>query len=383
MVAEFTKFCEGNDLRSYDPYDVWKTKLGIAVKDTFNRNRLIGALPALILSITDLMLNNDFRIGYQKQEYPIVRALAAQTLLNQYERTGEDKYLSLARKHLSWLVENSSIGYSGFCWGLGFKWPAADNVVYDANTPHSTHTPYALEAFHKYTQISGNNDYVPIIKSCFNFFENDLCVMHEDEKSIAISYGPFKDRIATNAVSYALYSYAIFTLYFPEKQAYLKSKISKLYTYIISKQRTDGSWLYSPDDESSFIDCFHSCFILKNLIKTNKIQSLEQASKYVLKGYEYLCKEFYDNKARLYKRFTKAKNLSLVKYDLYDNAEMLSLCNMLNDTERRDILMNAIQSHFIKGSDIYSAKDIIGIRRNKNTLRWALMPYLYALSTLK
>jgi hypothetical protein len=387
MVASQTRHFESiylsDDLASYDPYDVWKTRVGLRVKNTFNKSKLLGAGPALVLSIWDQFLNNKSRLGYTKQEYPIVRALAAQTSLVNYLRKRDLKFLSAAEKHLDWLAANASKGYSGLCWGLGFKWPAASNIVYDANTPHATHTPYALEAMHLYTEISGHDRFVPLIKSCFQFFERDLCVLYEDDNMIATSYGPFKDRIVTNAVSYVMYAYAIFTLYFPERREYITTKVQKLYNFISAKQLQNGSWFYIPDNRRSFIDCFHSCFILKNLIKTQKMVTLNKADELIQKGYSYLRHNFYDSQTGLYKRFSEKNKPTFIKFDLYDNAEMLNVLNLLHYSDEAIVLKQSMLKHFFKGNDIYSNIDFLGIKRNKNTLRWAVMPFLFVLTTLE
>lgn len=377
------QFCLRDDLATYDPYDIWKAGIGVRVKNLFNTSRLLGATPALALTLYDQLLNNRFRFGYKKQEYPIVRALAGQILLNEYQRSNDKELLSAVKNHLEWLEKNMSKGYSGACWGLGFKWSAFKNVIYDANTPHTTHTPYALEAFHRYTQLVGDQEYIGLIKSCFRYYENDVYIMYEDDEMMAVSYGPFKDKIVINASSYTLYAYSIFLDYFPEQRNYILNKILKLYRFILENQQADGSWFYSPDDKNSFIDCFHSCIIIKNLLKANKKVKIEGLEKIVGKGYKYINEQFFNNKYGLYKRFTRNNKLSMTKFDLYDNAEVLNIASMMGDTKRVKDLEKAINYYFIEGKNIYSVIDYLGIKRNKNTLRWAVMPYLYALSGLK
>lgn len=377
------QYCLSDDLTTYDPYDIWKTDIGVRIKNLFNISRLLGATPGLVLALYDQLLNNRFRLGYKKQEYPIVRSLAAQILLNEYQRSNDKELLSAVKNHLEWLDKNISTGYAGACWGLGFKWSAFKNVIYDANTPHTTHTPYALEAFHRYTQLVGDQKYICLIQSCFKYYENDVCIMYEDEKMMAVSYGPFEDKIVINASSYTLYAYSIFLDYFPEQRNYILSKIMKLYHFILENQQSDGSWFYSPDDKNSFIDCFHSCIIIKNLIKTNLKVKIDGLENMVEKGYKYINEQFFNNKYGLYKRFTKNNKLSLTKFDLYDNAEVLNIANMIGDSKRVKDLEAAINYYFIEDKNIYSVIDYLGSKRNKNTLRWAVMPYLYALSSLK
>lgn len=373
-------FCMTDDLRCYDPYDVWMTDFGIGVKQLYNSNKIVGILPAMIVTIWDQFLNNKSRFGYIKQEYPTVRAMAALALLNLYQKTGNQQQLVFAKKHIDWLIANTSSGYSGLCWGLGFKWAAGDGLDYNENTPFSTHTPYALEAIHRYIEITGDLELVVHVKSIFEFYENDIQIMCEDEDSLATSYGPDKDRLVTNAVSYTLYAYAIFSKYMPDKEAMIIIRIQKLFSFISKKQLTDGSWLYEPNNPNSFIDCFHTCFVLKNIFKTSQIIHLEKSEQILISGYNYIKKNFYNPKHALFKRFTLSNKPSVIKFDLYDNAEVLHLAFLLGDRDLEKNLASAIQEKFVSGKTIYSVIDIFNSKGNKNTLRWAVMPYIYALS---
>lgn len=375
-------FCLRESLACHDPYDVWMTDFGIRVKQFYNANALLGLLPAAAVTIWDQFLNNGRRLGYKKQEYPTARATAALTLLNGYENTQREPYLRYAQKHLQWLIENSCQGYAGLCWGLGFTWAAGDGLDYDKNTPFSTHTPYVLEALHRYVALTSDKTFVPQIRSIYAFYEQDIQVMYEDEESLATSYGPKKDRLVTNAVSYTLYAYTLLIPYFPEKEGVLRHKIQKLYNFIKTKQLADGSWLYVPDNPDSFIDCFHSCFILKNLYKANKLVPLSDCDVLIDRGYQYVKTHFYSPDQKLFKRFTLSNKPSIIKFDLYDNAEILHLASLLGDTELTKSLSTTLDESFVQGKDIYSVIDIFNSKGNKNTLRWAVMPYLYALSAL-
>jgi len=380
MEQLFKEICLKYDLTTFDPYDIWKTKTGIRVKNLFNTSRLLGAFPGLFLTLYDLFINNNMRLGYNKQEYPIVRALAAQTLLHEYKNESNKELLLAVKNHLDWLKNNISEGYSGACWGIGFRWSAFKNVIYDANTPHATHTPYALEAFHIYTMTTGDQQYVDIIKSCYQFYEKDLCVLYDDDEMMAVSYGPVKDKIVNNVASYAMYAYSIFLNYFPDKRDYILKKIKKLFRFVYTNQHDDGSWYYSHPENESFIDCFHSCFIVKNLLKTRHLLTDDEIDNVIEKGYRYIVEEFFNEKHGLYNRFTVSNKLTLTKFDLYDNAEALNIMKMMGDKDRAENLEVAIRHYFFSGEDIYSDIDFLGNRRNKNTLRWAVMPYLYALS---
>lgn len=380
-LEKIASVCMLQDLSCSDPYDIWMTDFGIQVKSLFNKNKYLGILPAAGVTLFDHFLNNNSRLFYEKREYPTARAMATLALLNLYKKENKEEFLQGAKLHLDWLIENTCTGYAGLCWGLGFKWAAGEGLDYNENTPFSTHTPYALEAIHSYVQITKDAKYVKYIKSIFDFYENDIKVLLENETEMATSYGPSKDRLVTNAVSYTMYAYAIFLGYFTDKEDIIKEKIGKLYNFIKNRQRSDGSWLYSPEDENSFIDCFHTCFILKNIHKSNQIVSLKDAKKTINMGYDYLKLNFYEPQDGLFKRFSLSNKPSIVKYDLYDNAEFQHLATLLRDFDFAQKLAASIDAKFTKGGDIYSVIDVFNFRKNKNTLRWAKMPFLYALST--
>ncbi len=373
------KYLFKENLSSYDPYDIWKQPLGIKIKQLYYKNRYTGLIPAGVLTLFDLYINNSFRLSYKKQEYPIVRAQAALVLINLYKKEKNKLYLKKAREHIDWLYQNSSQGYSGYCWGTGFKIVISDKLIYDEKIPFSTNIPYILEALHEYYQITEDYKALQVIKSIYKFYENDILILEEDEDILITSYGPFKDRVVTNAVSYTMFAYSIFYNYIDDTN-YIQSKINKMYNFINSVQRDDGSWLYSPYDENSFIDCFHSAFILKNIIKTSKNIKINILDEKIVLGYNYIKLHFYSENDGLFKRFSLSNKPSLIKFDLYDNAEMLYLAKLMNDSNMVEKLENIIGKFYGKNSDIYSIIDLFGAKKNKNTLRWAVMPYLLAKS---
>lgn len=376
------KYCLKENLETYDPYDIWKTKLGFFVKNGFNKNRTLFIIPAAIFTITDIFINNKFRLFYKKQEYPVVRAFAALSLINLYKKYKKQEYIKYAKKHIDWLINNYSKGYNGYCWGIDFKLPISKNIIYPENTPYSTNTPYILEALIEYNRINKSNKIKNIIKSVFDFLEKDLQIMYEDNNLLATSYGPLKDRIVTNSISYTMYSYALLIEFLPKKKEYIINKINKLFNFITKYQQENGSWLYAPLDSNSFIDCFHSAFVIKNIIKTSKISHLENSELVVNNGYTFIKTNFYTKKTGMFNRFVLSNKPNISKYDLYDNAEMLNLAQLMNDKDLINDLIKKINYNFVTSKGVYSVIDLFGIKRNKNTLRWAVMPYIYSISKI-
>jgi hypothetical protein len=179
-----------------------------------------------------------------------------------------------------------------------------------------------------------------------------------------------------------MYAHSLLLPYVPRHRlSDIQTKIKKLYNYVRRHQRPDGSWLYSPYGRS-FIDCFHSCIVVKNIVKTHSLVGLPDASNTVSAGYEYIKRAFLNERSFLFTRFSLKNKPGLVKFDLYDNAEVLNLSVLLGDMTLAIPLVESIVTHFCRDSNVYSQIDYLGIRRKKNTLRWAVMPFLYAASSL-
>lgn len=373
--------CESSDLRTYDPYDIWMTSVGFWVKNLYNQSRYAGLPFAAVVALFDVYVNDRLRLFCVRREYPITRALAAQSLLKLYSRSPDAGLLPHIIRHLEWLDHHSCSGYSGPCWGLGFRYAVGKRLVYDANMPLTTMTPYVLEAFVEFTRATGDTRWVPTIRGIHNFLEQDLVVLEETDEILVTSYAAMRDRQVINAVSYVLYCYALLLPYLDiSQQEVAADKIRKLYNFVRRTQAEDGSWLYSPEP-TSFIDCFHSCFVLKNLLKASKLTGLEGCSEVLSRGYQFLKEHVFDHETGLSKRFAKTNKPGLIRFDLYDNAEMLQLAELMGDAEFADSLETGICRAFVRSGRIFSHIDWMGNRLGPDRLRWAVLPYIHALAT--
>lgn len=369
-------------LSTYDPYDLWKTKFGLWMKKIYYEK---GKITIPLLSpfyIMDIYCPKILRIFIKPQEYPIVRALAVLSALNLYEITFDRKYINLASSSVEWLINNQSPGYNGACWGINFPWMTKEGYC-QSSTPFITHTPYCVEALLKYYDHTKDIKSLKVALSSLDFLENDIKVLFDRPDMLALSYGPsYENRIVINANSYAMMMYALLAKRYYEKSGYLLEKAIRLFNYIKSRQNEDGSWFYFADkNKGNFIDCFHSCFILKNLNKFSKYSNLN-ISFIINKGLNYILRNLLDEKYLLTRKFTITANPSLVKFDLYDQAELLNLLLMNGHFDLAQKLYNSIMKYFYiptKGTFGYQI-DIFGKLNKMIYLRWAIMPMVYTLT---
>lgn len=372
----------GSGLSTYDPYDLWKTKFGRSLKKHYYKKGRI-AIPILVpFALLDTYAPQCIRKFIKPQEYPIVRALAVLTALNIYEITSDKKYIELAEQSVNWLKNNQSPGYHGACWGLNFHWMTKSGC-YPPTTPFITHTPYCVEALLKYHDITEDLHSYETAVSVLDFLESDMKVLFEDFDCMAMGYGPgHEKRIVVNANSYSMMLYALLAKRVSKENDVLLEKAERLFNYVKSCQSEDGKWLYYSDNgQGNFVDCFHSCFVLKNLIKYSMYTG-DNVDDVVSKGLDYIVNNFIDPETSMAKRFTLSANPSIVKYDLYDQAELLNVLILTGQISLADKLYESTINNFYipKKKNFGCQIDMFGYLNKMPYLRWGILPMIYVLS---
>lgn len=359
--------------KHFDPYDPWMTPLGVWAKRHFYTGRLIGKLSSIVIALADWLLPGLSRqcYGATARYYPISYSL---WLLSQ--DTVEDPQTAL-NQLLSLSVDKND-NY-GTCWGLGFPW-MSKNGLYGENIPFITHTPYAMEALLKLAQYpSVHADAMRVFNSSDKFL-NSLKVMYEDDTQLALSYSPLDEpRIVVNANAYACYALALYSVN-NVQHSNLSHRALKIVQWICQQQLDNGSWYYYADtDAGNFIDCFHSCFVIKNLIKTRSLlpEISDIVGAPIIKGIAYLENNFYNAKAGLVKRFTERDIKDPFVWDLYDQAEYLGILIDSNQIDFAIQFEQNITATFYKNENWYCRKDFLGRLWGKNFYRWGIAPFLY------
>src|SRR5579863_5283915 len=268
MIELIKRIIASESLVSNDPYDIWATRLGRRVKRFYHAHPSLGVPPSVALTVFDRYINNNARWGYVRREYAGVRAMAAQAAILMCRWTGDAKFLDLAAQHLDWLSHNRAKTSVGAGWGHGFEWVVSQHLTYPADAGLATTTPYALEALVIYNVVSGSGRFRKLIDEVLAFYDHGLVRLIDSDKYLATSYSDRPDRVITNAVSYVMLGYALTLDVVPEccRNEHL-NKVERMKNFVESMQQPNGAWYYDPF-EPSFIDCFHSCIIVKNLKKT-------------------------------------------------------------------------------------------------------------------
>jgi len=313
--------------------------------------------------------------GANKRSYPIT---VAQWILSQNSLDEPEFFFDKLMQTASTRTDEF-----GDSWGLGFPW-MSKNGLYDENMPFITHTPYALEALIRIYLECSNQKIKQKALGHFNgsrTFLTSLKVMYEDERSLALSYAPIDEpRIVVNANSYAGFAYALQSHFGDKENQMSLQRCEKLTQWVLDQQQENGSWFYYADNyPGNFIDGFHTCFVLKNLIKVSKLVPglAKKISPVIDKGMRYLNQSFIDKKTGLLHRFALRDIKDPFVWDLYDQAEYLGLLILKGDRYKAEEFLSKIYRCFHKNGNWYCRKDFFGRLWGKNFLRWGVMPLFH------
>jgi hypothetical protein len=365
---------------AFDPYDLWTSKIGVATRARYYKNALFGKPAALAISLLDWLLPSAGRylLGVRPRYYPIT---SAHRLL-QYgsARMLDPATVGEALDHLRKIAVDPT-GSSGWAWGLGFPW-MSKNGLYGPHVPFITHTPYVMEALLKLRESPAFHDEaMTMLQKTWPFLES-LKTMDEGADFIALSYAPMDEpRIVANANAYAAFSYSVHAVYGHENiRRAAREKAWRLIRWVVRAQEKDGSWFYYFDRQpGNFIDGFHSCFVVKNLIKVKRLlpELSDIADGSINTGFDFIRSRLYDSTNGLVRRFAVRSHRDPFRWDLYDQAEYLGLLIDFGLLDEARSFASNVERVFRKNDFWYCRIDLAGRRWGRDFLRWGIAPFHY------
>jgi hypothetical protein len=99
--------------------------------------------------------------------------------------------------------------------------------------------------------------------------------------------------------------------------------------FVLAAQRPDGSWPYAVDGIRTFVDHYHTCFVLKALAKIEHVRGDDRCRAAIDRGLEYYVRHLFDEQG-LPVPFAEAPRLTVYRRELYDYAECLNLGGLLH-----------------------------------------------------
>jgi hypothetical protein len=240
-------WCRERDFAGHDPFDALNSSLFQATPLANSRNarfiwtQLIKRSPVDVRGVV--------RVPSQKNAKGI--ALFALATLKSSKLD--------ARHLLSELLDLRVQGYSGAAWGYNFDWQSR-NFFAPRGTPTIVPTAFAARAF---IETADDDESLRIARSVCEFILRDLPRSLETSDEICFSYAPNSNTQIFNASLLAAEVLASVSKLTGETE--LCDIATRAARYVVNHQRDDGSWSYGAAQTQSWIDNFHTAYILFSL----------------------------------------------------------------------------------------------------------------------
>ena len=252
------EYIESRNYRGYDPYDGLMSPLfksGPLYKSKLLRFGFQQFVKRFPLNIRPLM-------GIRKGCNPVTLGLCMQAYSNLIESQPGDREQWTGK--ITYLFEELEKmipeGYKGSCWGYDFDWEARYARI-PAFQPSLVATGFVTNALfraYKHIEVPGMLQH---LTASTRFILEDINRTYDAErKTYAFSYSPFDHEVVFNATMKG--ARALAQVYSITGEKHLKEEAAKAIAFVMKYQRADGAWEYSTSKSGTWVDNYHTGYIL-------------------------------------------------------------------------------------------------------------------------
>lgn len=201
-------------------------------------------------------------LGVPKKRNPKGIALFILGLLEDYQRTQEQHYLTEAISLADWLLTQQSDAslWQHACWGYHFDWNARAFYV-PKGKPNVITTIYVAQALFALSEVTGDEEYREPALDAAHFIVKTLYCEYDGRQFFA--YIPGETAFVHNASLWGA-AWVGFVANITDNEDY-KLLALKVARQSVSEQASDGSWVYGARHHHQFIDGFHTGYNLEAL----------------------------------------------------------------------------------------------------------------------
>lgn len=259
-------------------------------------------------------------------------ALFAQAELSRFRVTGSEVHKQNAEKLLAMLRSlaisgETKMGEPTKSYGYNFDWQSRA-FFSPKGTPTIVPTAFTAKAFVESFQLFGEESDLAFAREICRFVLNDLNTPYRTNDEICFSYTPGDNSLIFNASLLAgetLASIGAIT-----RDGELIKTAVKTARYVIRNQREDGSWTYGPKLRHSWVDNFHTAFVLLSLKRIGENCSELDTETSIKKGLDYWIANFF-----LEDGAPKYFDSKAFPIDIHSAAAAISTLSEFRDTDER------------------------------------------------
>jgi hypothetical protein len=312
---------------SFDFQSFYASELTRKIKALYYRRPLLGTAAVAPIVFCEAFVPAARRLFWTRQRFPIADAHYAMGFAFLSQIFNREEYYLRAVHFLEVLKSTRCPGYKNYCWGYPFNWETIRGTI-SKGTPLITTVPYVYEAFREVWRIDNNDEWLRIMKSTATHAFEDYRDFETSADASTCSYTPDPKHSVrvVNANAYRAFLLTRAAEDFSDERLWKAAQ--RNLNFVIECQNADGSWYYANDGKRSFIDHFHTCFVLKALVKIEQMNGCQACTKAIQKGIGYYVKNLFDH-AGLPKPFSRRPRLTVYRRELYDYAECINLAVLL------------------------------------------------------
>ncbi len=289
-------YIRNESYRGFDPYDALQSPLFALPILRSNKIARLAAQQVL----RRLPFNIRSLLGIQKGYNSVTLGLSLQAI-SSLLMVNPQKKEALRNEGNRLISEiellSSAKSFSGHCWGYDFAWQARYAAI-PANCPTVVATGIVTNALFEYYKCTSDPRAFELCESAVKFVLSDLRRTVEGE-TFCFSYSPFDTQKVYNATMKGARLLA--QVYSVTGEKKLCQEAEKTMSFVVNNQRPDGSWAYSLGDARTWVDNFHTGYLLDCLDECITITGRREFVPNLEKGVSYYLSNFFvDNRIPKY-----------------------------------------------------------------------------------
>ncbi len=331
VLEQYVRWLDLHGELSQDHQDFYNSGLGRRAKRLYYDHRLTGKLAVLPMVGAEALFPSTRRWFYPVMRHPIADAHFAMAFATLAEVTGNRSHVNRAIHFLDVLEKTRAPAYERHGWGYPFDWETRNGVI-PARTPLITTLPYCYEAFAAVANQDADDRWQTTLHSIAEHARLDYRDFETAADAATCTYTPLGEPRVVNASAYRSFLLTSAWRDFGHEGYFAIAK--RNLNFVLQCQQPDGSWPYAVDGVRTFVDHFHTCFVLKALVKIDDLRGDGYCRHAIDRGVTFYTTRLF-SAAGLPVPFAKAPRLTVYRHELYDFAECINLGILLRGRFRR------------------------------------------------
>lgn len=350
-LSELEFYILKENFKGYDPFDGLSStifKLPILKSNKLVRFVFQQVFRRIPINVRPLL-------GIKKGLNPVTLGLSIQafTYLLQFNKEKENFYKGKIYYCLDELIRLKSKGYSGSCWGYDFDWEARYARI-NAYTPTIVATGFITNALFEYYKIYKDEHAKNLIISSSLFALKDLNRTYNKEGDFCFSYSTYDKQVVFNATMKG--ARLLTQCYLITNDAKLLSEAKKTIAFVMRYQKANGSWSYSDGDGRTWVDNFHTAYVLDCLDEYISLTNDTEYVHHLNKGVKFYVQNFFENDKitkyydnKMYPIDTTAgaqSILTLTRFGYHEKAQKIALWMIHNMQDEKGFFYYQRNRHY-------------------------------------